>query len=644
MAKKKRKPEDESPKPSRPSKNPGAKPRPGRRSGSPAAPLGGIDALVKQLLGAGEDPVRARAEELLHRAFQADDPAEIASLSREALGVWPDCADAYVLLAELARGPQEALDLYTLGVEAAERDLGESTMRGAVGHFWGVLPTRPYMRARHGQAQSLWVLGRRPEAVEHYQDMLRLNPADNQGIRYNLAASLIELGRDEDLAALLEQYPEDRSASWSYTSALLAFRREGDMPMARRLLTAAKKSNKFVPDFLIGREMLPSRMPDSVGRGDRDEAVDYAVGFLNGWRATPGALPWLRRSCARRGPEKSKVKAARGPTPTAKKRLKRLPQPFDASWQAEARRLPVWMNVGGELRRPWIVLVVSKTEDLILSQEVVEGPPSPALLWDKLTEAMESPSMGDPHRPSELEVRPSEPWDELEPHLGEIQVRRAVSDRLDLVDTILEKLVEHVCGRPPGPGLLDMPGVTARQVASFFEAAAAFYRAAPWQRVGGSETIRIACDRFESGPWFCVIIGQMGMTLGIALYEDHRALVRMRDGDASDEQNARETVALSVTYGDETEIPVPDLDAAERNGWEVAGPDAYPAPIRKERGLTMRPPLSWELRLLEGCLRAIPAFVLRHDRNDPAPDVHEVATDSGPLTLSLSWVTEDPEE
>ena len=79
MAKKKRKPEDESPKPSRPSKNPGAKPRPGRRSGSPAAPLGGIDALVKQLLGAGEDPVRARAEELLHRAFQADDPAEIAS-------------------------------------------------------------------------------------------------------------------------------------------------------------------------------------------------------------------------------------------------------------------------------------------------------------------------------------------------------------------------------------------------------------------------------------------------------------------------------------------------------------------------------------------------------------------------------------
>jgi hypothetical protein len=134
------------------------------------------------------------------------------------------------------------------------------------------------------------------------------------------------------------------------------------------------------------------------------------------------------------------------------------------------------------------------------------------------------------------------------------------------------------------------------------------------------------------------------MTLGFALYEDLDALLRMRDGDASDEQNARETVALSVTYGDETEIPVPDLDAAESYGWEVAGPDAYPAPIRKERGLVMRPPLAWELQLLEGCLRALPAFIDHHDRDDPAPENFDVPTGAGGLTLTLSWVDEDAEE
>ncbi len=635
MAKKKREPEDELPKPPR---RPKSRPKPLKSSKSQVGPPANLPA------GAADDRVRVRAEALLHQAFQTGDAAEVVTLARQALEVWPDCADAFVLLAEQTRGPQEALELYVRGVAAAERDLGAALLRESVGTFWGNLSTRPYMRARHGLAQSLWVLGRRHEAVEHYQEMLRLNPSDNQGVRYKLAACLIELGRDEELDALLETYEMDRTANWAYTAALLAFRREGDSPRASALLTTAKKCNKFVSGFLTGREMLPSRMPESVGRGDRNEAVDYAVGFLNGWRSTPGALAWLRRSSVRRSADRPRTKAAKGPKPTAKKRLKRLPQPDHASWQAEARRLPVWMNVGGELKRPWIVLVVSKTDDLILTQEVVEGPPTPALLWDKLAEAMESPSMGEPHRPVAIEVRPFEPWNALEPHLGQIEIRRSVTERLELIDDILDKLVAHVCGRSPGPGLLDMPGVGASQVASFYDAAASFYRAAPWQRVGGSETIKIECDRFESGPWYAVIIGQMGMTLGIALYEDHRALIRMRDGNASDEQNARETVALSVTYGDETEIPVTDLDSIERHGWAIAGPDAYPAPIRKERGLVMRPPLSWELRLLEACLRTLPGFISEHDRGDPMPDVRQARTGSDPLTLSLTWAREDPSD
>jgi hypothetical protein len=111
----------------------------------------------------------------------------------------------------------------------------------------------------------------------------------------------------------------------------------------------------------------------------------------------------------------------------------------------------------------------------------------------------------------------------------------------------------------------------------------------------------------------------------------------MRDGDATDEQNARDTVALSVTYGDETETSVADADAADRHGWEVVSPDAYPSPMRKERGLVMRPPLAWELQLLEACLRAIPDFVAGHDREDPSPYVRDVPTAAGPLPLELSW-------
>ena len=51
---------------------------------------------------------------------------------------------------------------------------------------------------------------------------------------------------------------------------------------------------------------------------------------------------------------------------------------------------------------------------------------------------------------------------------------------------------------------------------------------------------------------------------------------------------------------------------SEATDSEVAGPEAYPAAVRKELGMTIRPPVERELQLLEGCLRAIPDFVARH--------------------------------
>ena len=87
--------------------------------------------------------------------------------------------------------------------------------------------------------------------------------------------------------------------------------------------------------------------------------------------------------------------------------------------------------------------------------------------------------------------------------------------------------------------------------------------------------------------------------------------------------------------------PVADLEAARRYGWQVARPDAYPEVFHKERGLSMRPPLVWELELIEGCLRTVPDFVTRHKQDDPIPEEATVSVASGPLRLVLSWVVDD---
>lgn len=83
-----------------------------------------------------------------------------------------------------AAGSVEALVSHMRDVvHLAERDLGPDFFRDHRGHFWSMIETRPYMRARSGLTAALVRAGRREEAIEHLEDMLDLNPNDNQGLR-----------------------------------------------------------------------------------------------------------------------------------------------------------------------------------------------------------------------------------------------------------------------------------------------------------------------------------------------------------------------------------------------------------------------------------------------------------------------------
>jgi hypothetical protein len=302
--------------------------------------------------------------------------------------------------------------------------------------------------------------------------------------------------------------------------------------------------------------------------------------------------------------------------------------------------MPNWIRIAGKPVRPWVVLVTTRSHDVVLAHEMPVEVPAPALLWDVLVQAMQHPAAGEPHRPTELQVRADERWEALRPHLEEVGVGLAVAGELDQMEIVFRGMCEHVCGKPK-PGLLDMPGVTPWQVAGFYQAAASFFRQAPWKRVGYEAAIKVECSRFQSGPWYAILMGQSGMTTGLALYEGLAALRRMSAGGRGDGDNARQAVATTVTFGEEWDIPVADLEAARRHGWEVARPDAYPEVFHKERGLSMRPPLAWELELMEGCLRAVPEFVALRKQDDPAREDMTVPVASGPLNLALSWVVDE---
>jgi tetratricopeptide (TPR) repeat protein len=252
-----------------------------------------------------------RAEALLDRAWEARGRRAVL-LARQALELWPDCADAYNILARRAPDPESAGELYERALAAGVRAMEPGTF-DAAGHFWGLLETRPYMRAREGLAESLVERGRPAEAAEHFQELLRLNPGDNQGVRYTLVNLLISLSRDAEALELIDRYREG-SALMEFPRALLCFRREGDSLEARRALKRALKANRFVPGMLLRDRGLPFS-DGTYSFGSEEEADLYFDLARETWAGTPGALDWLRKRTAlpprRKGRSKSKRKKKR---------------------------------------------------------------------------------------------------------------------------------------------------------------------------------------------------------------------------------------------------------------------------------------------------------------------------------------------
>ena len=250
-------------------------------------------ALLAKRDGIGpDDEALHEAQNIIYDAWEERDGRRRNALTRKALRVSPFCADAWMILASRpSLSTHDRRCFLERALVAGELALGEGGLKRYKGSFWGMLETRPYMRARHALAEELWHAGEHDAAIAHLHDMLKLNSGDNQGIRYVLLAWLVTQGDDAGSEALLRKHG-DGSAIMRYTAALLAFRKTGDSDVARRAAIAAFKCNVHVPRLLGDRGF---RFVDTgyYSPGREDEAGFYVEQYGAAWRAQSGAVRWL---------------------------------------------------------------------------------------------------------------------------------------------------------------------------------------------------------------------------------------------------------------------------------------------------------------------------------------------------------------
>ena len=125
----------------------------------------------------------------LDRAYEAETLEETLKYAKRALKLDKDLVDAELVIAEItAKGFHDLLKKYEQMIKKTEKRLKEEGHfeEDCVGHFWGILETRPYMRLRYHHMEGLISMGRYHQAIKNCEELLELCPGDNMGVRYRL--------------------------------------------------------------------------------------------------------------------------------------------------------------------------------------------------------------------------------------------------------------------------------------------------------------------------------------------------------------------------------------------------------------------------------------------------------------------------
>ena len=249
-----------------------------------------IDQVVPELAPSVTN--QEKADDLMYNAYDCTS-AKGKKMANDALKLDPENVRALNFLAENEKTPEGSLKLYQKAMDSGKRQLGESFFRENKGNFWLMLETRPYMNAKLGFAHCLEALDWKDEAINEYNEILELNPIDNQGVRYMLASLLLSSGKYKLFAELYKKFKNEKSTFWLFNYALYLFATEGASEKANRALVLANKENPNVIDFMSQRKQMIKNPGGHYSPGDENEATYYLMDNFRSWMNIDNTLDWL---------------------------------------------------------------------------------------------------------------------------------------------------------------------------------------------------------------------------------------------------------------------------------------------------------------------------------------------------------------
>jgi len=224
----------------------------------------------------------SRSYELLDEAYNASTKEEAIKYARQAIEIFPENIDAECLIANYEEDQVVKLSKFETIIEKATEFLERNNYfnQNTIGHFWGILDTRPYMRARNRKVLILIELGRYTCAVKECEELLKLCESDNLGVRYLLIGLYCLLEKFDECKKLFKKFDEESSTQLIFPMAIMYYKL-GDYEKTKNILNRINEKNPHVLELLKNNVYLTKNLDDVkyYSPGSIEEAILVTKGL-----------------------------------------------------------------------------------------------------------------------------------------------------------------------------------------------------------------------------------------------------------------------------------------------------------------------------------------------------------------------------
>ncbi len=222
---------------------------------------------------------------------------EAEKVFRKVIRNCPLHIDARHHLALLLSDRGEAMEAFKLWCEAVAIGMKGLESGFAMGEDrleWGWLENRPFLRAYHGLGMCFLDAGMVERAHVVFNQMLSMNPNDNQGVRALAVESGFAMDRPDEALRICGDYKDDALPDTLYGRALALLQLGETAQAEKALMQAVGFFPEVARELLKKRHRVPKDMSiNYVTVGGADEAYDYWQRMGKYWKDTHGALELL---------------------------------------------------------------------------------------------------------------------------------------------------------------------------------------------------------------------------------------------------------------------------------------------------------------------------------------------------------------